>query len=277
MSDPLTRSAPTPTAVHVGGPGDETGTEPGFRVWHDYFGELAVVVDTDVLTGQPLTTRLFGFENVSDPGRELAELPDDGGCFGFVVQGAVELTEPAPGEASGHDQATRRLRAEIGPGEYFATAGSARLRLAPATRVVVSQRAGHVGLRQRGGPIEPTGRLRYIDGCSDTLLVGPPRRGDPCLNHLHFPPGVTQTEHHHPSVRTGVVARGAGWCDTAGGRRDPLRPGVVFCIPAGTRHRFVTTDGPLDVIAFHPDSDTGPTDEDHPMINRTWLEPPATA
>ena len=26
----------------------------------------------------------------------------------------------------------------------------------------------------------------------------------------------------------------------------------------------------LDVLAFHPDSDTGPTDEDHPMLNRTF-------
>jgi hypothetical protein len=44
-----------------------------------------------------------------------------------------------------------------------------------------------------GGPCEAFGRLRYIDGCSDSLLVGPAVRGDPCLNHLHFPPGVSQT------------------------------------------------------------------------------------
>ncbi|MBL7625704.1 cupin domain-containing protein [Frankia nepalensis] len=238
-----------------------------FSIWTDYFGELTVVTDTDVVTGRPLATRLFGFENLSDPARAAAEIPGGGGCFGFVAQGAVELVEPVDG-------ADRALRAEIGPLEYFATAGAAALRLAPATRVVVSQRLGHVGLRQRGGPIEPTGRLRYIDGCSDTLLAGPARRGDPCLNHLHFPPGVLQTEHHHPSARTGVVARGAGWCDTAAGR-DALRPGTIFCIPAGGRHRFVTDDASLDVIAFHPDSDTGPTDDDHPMINRTWLTAPS--
>jgi hypothetical protein len=27
----------------------------------------------------------------------------------------------------------------------------------------------------------------------------------------------------------------------------------------------------MDVIAFHPDSDWGPTDEKHPMLNRTYL------
>jgi hypothetical protein len=25
------------------------------------------------------------------------------------------------------------------------------------------------------------------------------------------------------------------------------------------------------VLAFHPDSDFGPTDEDHPMLNRTYF------
>ena len=28
----------------------------------------------------------------------------------------------------------------------------------------------------------------------------------------------------------------------------------------------------MDVIAYHPDSDWGPTDETHPMVNRTFVE-----
>ena len=28
----------------------------------------------------------------------------------------------------------------------------------------------------------------------------------------------------------------------------------------------------MDVIAYHPDSDFGPQDEDHPMINRTIVD-----
>src|SRR5215213_8910041 len=31
--------------------------------------------------------------------------------------------------------------------------------------------ASHRGLFMVGGPVESVGRLRYIDGCSDTLLV----------------------------------------------------------------------------------------------------------
>ena len=56
-----------------------------------------------------------------------------------------------------------------------------------------------------GGPIEEdgnghlTGMLAYIDGCSDSILIHPPILGAPCLNHLHFPSGIKQTQHTHPS------------------------------------------------------------------------------
>ena len=52
-----------------------------------------------------------------------------------------------------------------------------------------------------GGEIEDKGRLRYIDGCTDSLLIPPVKKGDPCLNHLHFPKNITQTPHTHPSHR----------------------------------------------------------------------------
>jgi quercetin dioxygenase-like cupin family protein len=129
---------------------------------------------------------------------------------------------------------------------------------------------GYVGLRQLGGPLEAVGRLRYIDGCSDTLLVSPPRRGEPCLNHLHLPAGTRQRAHTHPSVRIGLIARGRGVCVTADGAH-PLAAGLGWVIPAGVRHAFHTDGEPLDVLAWHPDSDVGPTDEDHPMVNRTIL------
>jgi hypothetical protein len=136
--------------------------------------------------------------------------------------------------------------------------------------------AGYRAVRQLGGPLEPTGRLRYVDGCSDTLLVCPPRLGEPCLNHLHIPPLINQSVHAHPSVRVGVIARGHGLCRTAAGD-IPLMPGLGWLIPSGLRHSFVTTEHSLDVFAWHPDSDFGPTDGDHPMINRTVLDPPRTA
>jgi hypothetical protein len=138
-----------------------------------------------------------------------------------------------------------------------------------------------------GGPIEEQGRLMYIDGCTDSLLIPPVKMGDPCLNHLHFPANIKQTPHTHPSHRIGVVAKGSGECITPFGNL-PLTEGMVFVIkewdgesygigedlerhPVGT-HCFNTYGEAMDVIAFHPDSDFGATDVNHPMINRTIVD-----
>jgi len=124
---------------------------------------------------------------------------------------------------------------------------------------------------------EEIGRLSYIDGCSDTVLIPPPRAGDACLNHLHFPIGILQTQHIHPTIRLGLVVAGEGraYCDDTGNTWEiELRPGIAFVIPPQERHSFRTDiDGAtMDIIAFHPDSNTGPTDDNHPMINRTYIK-----
>lgn len=129
-------------------------------------------------------------------------------------------------------------------------------------------RHNYRGIFSLGGPIEDKGRLRYIDSCSDTLLISPPRLGDPCLNFLHFPKNISQTMHTHPSVRIGVIARGSGICKTPDGSFE-LSPGMLWLLPENAPHAFFTQDSTMDVIAWHPDSDTGPSDDDHPMINRT--------
>lgn len=138
-----------------------------------------------------------------------------------------------------------------------------------------------------GGSIEKNGRLKYIDGCTDSLLIPPVKLGDPCLNHLHFPRDIDQTPHTHPSHRIGIVAKGHGECVTPFGNL-PLKEGMIFVIkewdgnsyskgldgemyPDGT-HKFKTSEVSMDVIAFHPDSDFGATDVDHPMINRTIVD-----
>tara|TARA_R110000803_G_scaffold63990_2_gene124793 strand:- start:2365 stop:3165 length:801 start_codon:yes stop_codon:yes gene_type:complete len=139
-----------------------------------------------------------------------------------------------------------------------------------------------------GGPIEKEGRLKYIDGCTDSLLIPPVKLGDPCFNHLHFPSDINQTQHTHPSHRIGIVAKGNGECITPFGNL-PLTEGMIFVIkewdgkeynkgldgkmyPNGT-HSFKTPkENGMDVIAFHPDSDFGATDINHPMINRTIVD-----
>lgn len=158
---------------------------------------------------------------------------------------------------------------ELCAGMYFALPGPVAL---SGRHAVVINRRGYVGLPAFGGPIEERGRLLYIDGCSDSLLIGPPKKGDPCLNHLHFPPGISQTMHTHPTARVGMVARGSGKCVTPTGELA-LEAGMCWYLEAGDPHCFHTAPGEtMDVIAWHPDTDVGPTDESHPMVNRTYVD-----
>jgi quercetin dioxygenase-like cupin family protein len=179
--------------------------------------------------------------------------------YGFVVRGS--LIAKVDGFAVTADA-----------GSFFCIPGEVELHVKGLT--VVIERLGFRGILT-AGQMERTGRLAYIDGCSDSILVMPPRLGDPVLNHLHFPAGIEQTQHRHPSVRLGVVARGRGtaYGTTAGKTwEQPLEPGSVFQLLAHETHAFRTLGGEsMDVIAYHPDSDWGPTDGTHPMLNRTYL------
>lgn len=137
---------------------------------------------------------------------------------------------------------------------------------------IAISRIGYKGWFQMGGPVEDWGRLCYIDGCTDSLLLSPLKIGDPCLNALFFPPGTDQTMHTHPSMRVGMVIRGTGECVVPEGT-IPLFPGQVFIIHEDGEHKFRTPDDEgMVVIAYHPDSDFGPQDEDHPMLNRTIVD-----
>jgi quercetin dioxygenase-like cupin family protein len=185
-------------------------------------------------------------------GERLA-LPADGTHFLFVIDGAATLS-------CGSGTFT------VAAGMYAAVPGAVVLERG---RGLVITTPGHHGFFHLGGPVEAAGRLRYIDGCTDSLLIPPVMRGDPCLNLLCMPPGTRQTPHVHPSFRTGLIIRGRGWC-LADGDRLALAPGRAFVIAAGEEHCFHTDDETLLVLAFHPDSDVGPVHEDHPMINRTF-------
>jgi hypothetical protein len=180
------------------------------------------------------------------------EQPPTGTHYGFVHAGAAEIGTPSG-------------RFRLTAGMYFAVPGWLWLR--GGTGLIITAER-HRGFFHVGGPVEDAGRLRYIDGCTDSLLISPPLLGDPCLNLLHIPPGTRQTAHTHPSIRVGLIVRGSGQCVTPGGRFT-LRPGLGFVIAAEALHSFHTDREPLLVIAYHPDSDFGPTHECHPMVNRT--------
>ena len=182
--------------------------------------------------------------------------------FGYVHEGRALLIH-------------RRRTYTLYSGQYFCAPGYFVL-LTQGSRGIIAHRAGYRGLFVVGGPVEHKGRLRYIDQCSDTTLIQPVRRGDPCLNLLYFPPGVVQTAHTHPSDRLGLVLSGCGTCIAHNDGADvtiPLEAGMIFCIHAQGRHHFATDRGDeMRVLAYHPDSDCGPTDDDHAMINRTIVD-----
>jgi len=188
----------------------------------------------------------------------LATFTEPGAVFGFVLDGENAVLHLAGRPFS------------LPVGSYFvANAGRAELST-PGGRILLILAPGADFPFQIGGPIEPRGRLRYIDGCTDSLIIPPWRRGEACLNLLHIPAGIEQTMHTHPSDRIGVVVSGGGQCVTPEGIVG-LRPGMIWRIPADGLHRFRTTDDSLRIVAWHPDSDFGPTDDDHPMLNKSMV------
>ena len=181
--------------------------------------------------------------------------------YGYVASGSADVKTP-------------HFRFRADHGAFFSVPG--KFTVESRGQVVLIQRLGYRGLMV-AGMVEALGRLNYIDGCSSTMLVPPARLGDPVLNHLHIPPGIDQSQHTHPTIRLGVVARGSGLAysrgNSKGGWEEPLETGTIFLLDAQELHSFSTAasrDG-LDVVTYHPDSDWGPTDGEHPMINRTYL------
>jgi len=189
-------------------------------------------------------------------GGRLATTSSQGSCWGFIQHGEAQLDTP---------QGTFLLRA----GMYFASPDPLE-RSGTGEGLLVTQ-TEHQAFFMMGGPVEARGRLRYMDGCTDSLLIAPPLLGDPCLNLFHIPRHTFQHQHTHPSLRAGMIVAGSGQCITPA-QSYPLVAGQAFVILPHAPHSFATETEELLVIAYHPDSDFGPTDEHHPMINRTYLK-----
>jgi hypothetical protein len=159
----------------------------------------------------------------------------------------------------------------ITAGKYFSYWSWGSYEIKYTGKTVIITRIGFKG-QNVIGQLESNGRLCYIDGCSDTLLVYPPRLGDPTLNALYFPPNIKQSYHIHPSIRLGFVVSGSGYACLNDNKKIKLKPETLFCIEEKENHRFVTEKDPMVVIAFHPDGDWGPTDHNHTMLNRTYIK-----
>jgi len=202
-------------------------------------------------------------ENVNRAGRSVIVNSYGSTLYGVVVEGTAWIYN---GKLS-----TKGVL--LKSGRYFTASGEVVIRLEANSAVVVIEKANYTGA-DTVGVVEPQGRLKYIDGCHDTILQGPIRFGEPVLNALYMPKGVNQTMHTHPSTRAGVVLHSEGAYAETPAAKHRLNKGTVFYLPQNGRHKFRTdeADTTLALVAFHPDSDFGPSDEVHPMINRTLVD-----
>jgi len=115
------------------------------------------------------------------------------------------------------------------------------------------------------------GNLSYIDGGTNTTAVNPGRLGDPVVNYVHFPAGMTQTLHTHPSHRVGMVLQGRGLVELDHSDFE-LQQGDVFFMQRNVLHNFTCPyDQDVVLFVFAPDSGTGPTDEVNPLKIRTYI------
>ena len=115
------------------------------------------------------------------------------------------------------------------------------------------------------------GNLSYIDGGTNTTAINPGRLGDPVINYVHFPAGMKQTLHTHPSHRVGMVLKGRGLVELNDGE-FPLEQGSVFFMQRNVLHNFMCPhDEDVVLFVFAPDSGTGPTDEVNPLKIRTYV------
>ncbi|WP_373542267.1 cupin domain-containing protein [Chamaesiphon sp.] len=189
--------------------------------------------------------------------RELT-LSSLGTHFGYVLTGQPALIQ-ADGTAY-----------PLSPGMYFTLPRSGTLLGKKSSGFVIT----YLNFSRPftlGGPIESPGEFAYIDGGSTDILLPPIHRGDPGLYALHFPPQVAQTMHDHPTDRIGIVVAGDGYCLTPECEYN-FQPGMVMRIPQGMPHKFLTLDRGLSLVTFHPDSDIGFSDTNHPMLLQTYVD-----
>jgi len=202
--------------------------------------------------GQPATLKTWQ--------RETLQLATPGTHWGFVFAGQAWLhrgEQPEP-------------PFPLPAGMYFSLPEAGVLDGATSAGFVVTCPTYH-GVFGLGGPIEHRGRLAYVNGGTNSVLIPPPLLGDPCLHAMYLPPQVEQTMHTHPSYRIGMLVNGKGQVETPNGV-DAIAPGDIFLIPADQEHRFCTATQGLCAVVFHPDSEVGFSHRQNPMLQRTLVE-----
>jgi|TARA_R110000787_G_scaffold105652_2_gene213129 quercetin dioxygenase-like cupin family protein len=222
-----------------------------FEVHNEYHGEL----------GREDETIIYGFENISQKRNTKIKIEEKGGCFGYLNKGFLKLKYNG-------------IILTINEGFYFSIpTGFEIIEISDKYQFGLWVHTNYEASIQTGY-VEDDGRLNYIDGCKDSMLIQPIKKGNPCLNALFMPKGVNQTEHIHPSLRSGFIIKGGAKCEQEKEVYN-LIEGQIFILGKDVKHKFRTDFSDfikLKLVAFHPDSDFGAEDENHPMINRTIVE-----
>jgi quercetin dioxygenase-like cupin family protein len=118
----------------------------------------------------------------------------------------------------------------------------------------------------------PKGNLSYMDGGTNTTAVNPGRLGLPVINYVHFPAGMKQTLHTHPSQRIGLILSGKGEIELDNNVMFPIKAGDCWVMERNVLHNFMCNKGEdVTLFVFSPDSGTGPTDEVNPLKVRTYV------
>jgi len=222
----------------------------GFFLFNRYWG---------LLVDDGEGSLIYGFDSSNEAANNAYVLPGYGGSFGYVNFGTVLI--------KCHE--TKR-EIEVQAGMWFSVPGACTLEFSHNYSLYICQRRDYPGALAFG-LVERTGRLKYIDGAFDTLLHPPIKKGLPCFNALYMPTGIHQTMHTHPSTRAGFIIIGGATCETPDGKYR-LESGDIFYLRTNGWHKFrsdLEDSSTMMLVAYHPDSDFGPTDEDHPMLNRT--------
>jgi mannose-6-phosphate isomerase-like protein (cupin superfamily) len=197
----------------------------------------------------------YGLQTWSD--QEIV-LSSQGNHFGYVFSGRSQIRQD---NGNGY---------WLNEGMYFSLPTASVIDGEKSSGFVIT-RTGFNHAFTLGGPVAAPGEFAYIDGGRTDILLPPMRKGDPGLYGLHFPPGVDQKMHNHESDRVVLVISGCGCCLTPDQRCD-FSPGMVLRIPRREKHKFMTFDQGLSMVIFHPDSEMGFSDTNHPMLVQTYID-----
>lgn len=197
--------------------------------------------------------------------------PVDGSVYAVVVRGRITATVQNFRNAN--------IKHTVYDNQFITTKKGIKIKYEePNTIVLMVQFQFYEGVFSIGNIVKE-GNLNYINGAKNRVLSSPLKKGLPCLNSMHGNVVFDQTTHTHPSTRVGIMMEGEVLARIYKGEHlikydeYELKKGDVFILNKDIPHSFHKKNTkPFYLAAFHPDSSTGPTDEDAPMIANTIVD-----